>query len=118
MCGGEGDPSVVELEEAREVEEVTLCGFGSQVAGKCIGYSVGRAEGRGLPGMLAGGTDAAFEHEIKLLRLAHLVVGVRISDVVFDAQLSELGARVVVELNAGSAVDSRREVHEYPPEPG
>jgi hypothetical protein len=44
----------------------------------------GRA-GIDLPSMLSGWPDAAFEHEVELLRLADFVVGIRVSYVVFLA---------------------------------
>jgi hypothetical protein len=39
----------------------------------------------GPPWMLAARPDAAFEHEVELLRLTDFVVGVRVSDFVFLA---------------------------------
>ena len=44
------------------------------------------------PWVLTSGTDAAGEHEVKLLGLSDLVVGIWIGDLVFATQFTELWA--------------------------
>jgi hypothetical protein len=52
--------------------------------------------GLGLPGMLACWADAAGEHEIELLRLANLIVGIRVTNVVFSAEVAQLRTRIII----------------------
>ena len=44
--------------------------------------------GLDLPWMLACWADAAGEHEIELLRLANLIVGIRVTNIVFSAEVA------------------------------
>jgi len=48
--------------------------------------------------MLAGWPDAAFEHEVELLRFADFVVGIGVPDVVSETELAQLWAAVVIKL--------------------
>ena len=77
----EGDTPVIELEQAREVEEMAL---------SCLRSEETR--------MLAGGADATCEHQVELYRLRDLVVRVRVPDIVLLAELTELRTGIVVEL--------------------
>jgi hypothetical protein len=52
-----------------------------------------------LPWMLAGWPDAAFEHEVELLRLAHFVACIGVSYVVLAADVTQLFAGVVIQLS-------------------
>jgi hypothetical protein len=46
--------------------------------------------------MLACGTDTAGKHQIELLRFADLVVSVRVTNVVFSAELADFRTGIVI----------------------
>ena len=87
LCRCKRDAAIVELEEARKVEKVALGCFWAKEAG-----------------VLTGGADAAGKHEVELLGLAYVVVGVGVADRVGAAERAKLWARVVVELGGVSGV--------------
>jgi hypothetical protein len=46
--------------------------------------------------MLACGTDTAGEHQIELLRFANLVVSIRVTNIIFPAELADFRTRIVI----------------------
>lgn len=105
LGGGEGDATVVELEQTREVEEMALCSFRAKVAVVlCTNRTKSEGKKNGsdcayAPRVLTGRPDATCEHEIELLWLPDFVIGIGIPDVVLSAKFTELWARIVVELH-------------------
>ncbi len=55
---------------------------------------------RQLTWMLAGGPDATCEHQVEELRLAHFVARIWVAQVVFSAELANVGAGVVIKLQS------------------
>lgn len=85
MGRGEGDATIVELEQAGEVEEMALRSFGAEVAKLFIRKIVAGEGPRDSPRVLACRANATCEHEIEQLRLPNFVTGIRISQVMLAA---------------------------------
>ena len=81
MSRREWNATIVEIQKAREVKEVTLGSFGAEVSW-----------------VLASWTNTAGEHQIELLWFANFVISVGIANVVFPTEFAQLRATVVIEL--------------------
>lgn len=86
---GEGHAVVVELEQSLEVQELALSSLGAQETRE-----------------LAGGSNAASEHEVEHNGLGNVVAGLWRFDLVSTHKFAELGARVVIDLSWNQSLTS------------
>lgn len=56
--------------------------------------------------MLPSGTNATSEHKVELLRLCNFIIGIRIPDVEFSAEVAQFWTRIIIQLQLISRVDA------------
>jgi hypothetical protein len=117
---GEGHAAVVELEQAREVDEVALGRLGPEEAARTCRerpreVSVASRTGQrslaqraaDLPLDVAGRADRRLEHQVELLGLRQVVLRLGVLDAEAADELAELGTGVVVDLTPARIEDGR-----------
>lgn len=102
MCGREGDTTVVEFEKSVEIQEMALGRLGTEISVKSqIVWTLRVSNVDDLPRVLTSGTDAASEHEVKLLGFRDLVSSGGVFNFVLSTQLPQFRPGIVIKLVSG-----------------